>query len=252
MNKILYITAFLFVGLQVNANEALQDSIAKANQSYNNKDYKAAVKTYSSVLSLGYTSPELYYNLGNAYYKDDKIALAIVNYEKALKIRPGFDDAKYNLKMANKLIIDKIEAVPEFFLVSWFKSVVSMYSYDKWAYMSVTLFALSLILLSVYFYSHKLVLRKVSFFTAVFGFFVVVLTFWFAGKQYNYQEKTRYAIVYETAITVKSSPSDDGTDIFPLHEGTKVKMLDRVGEWVEIKIADGKQGWLNKESLLEI
>jgi len=252
MKKILILFSVLLFMFQAKASDALQDSIAKANKSYLEKDYKAAIKTYNNVISLGYASAELYYNTGNAYYKAGKITLAIVNYEKALKIDPSFSDAAYNREMANKLIIDKIEAIPEFFLTSWFKSLVSMFSYNYWAYLSVSFFALSLILLSIYFYSSKLILRKIAFFSSLLFFVFVVFTFWFASKQFKYQTVNRTAIIYETVANVKSSPSEDGTDIFPLHEGTKVEMLEEVGEWTEIRIADGKQGWLKKETLIEI
>ncbi len=252
MKKILFILLITFTAFQVNANEALQDSIKKANKSYLGKDFEAAIKTYNTVVVLGYSSPELYYNLGNSYYKSDKIALAIVNFERALKLDPGFDDARYNIEMANKLIVDKIEIVPEFFLVTWFKALISLFSFDFWAYLSVVLFGITLVLASLYFFSRKLGLRKISFFLAIISLFFVIITFVFARKRYHYQVEIRTAIVYETSITVKSSPSESGTDIFPLHEGTKVILLDDVGEWAEIKIADGKQGWLKKESLLEI
>ena len=252
MKKTLFILFAIFTAFQVNANEALQDSIKKANKSYLEKDFEAAIKTYNTVVSLGYSSPELYYNLGNSYCKADKIALAIVNFERALKLDPGFDDASYNIEMANKLIIDKIETVPEFFLVTWFKALIGLFSFDFWAYLSIISFASTLIFASFYFFSRKLGIRKISFFLTIVSLFFVIIMFVFAQKQYKYQIETRTAIIYESAITVKSSPSESGTDIFPLHEGTKVLLLEDVGEWTEIKIADGKQGWLKKESLLEI
>lgn len=252
MKKILFILLITFTTFQVNANEALQDSVAKANKLYLEKDFEAAIKTYNSVVILGYSSSELYYNLGNSYYKANKIALAIVNFERALKLDPGFDDARYNIKMANKLIIDKIDIVPEFFLVTWFKALIGLFSFDFWAYLSIFSFAITLTFASVYFFSRKLNLRKTSFFIAIISLVFVAITFLFAEKQYEYQVETRTAIVYETAITVKSSPSESGTDIFPLHEGTKVKLLEDVGEWTQIKIANGEQGWLKKENLIEI
>ena len=252
MKRILFILLIIFTAFRINANNALQDSIAKANKSYLEKDFDAAIKTYNAVVLLGYSSPKLYYNLGNSYYKSDKIALAIVNFERALKLDPSFDDARYNIEMANKLIIDKIETVPEIFLVTWFKALIGLFSFDFWAYLSVFLFAVTLIFASLYLFSRNLVLRKISFFLGLFSLFFVLLTFLFAQKQYEYQVETRTAIIYETAITVKSSPSESGTDIFPLHEGTKVQLLEDVGEWTQIKIANGEQGWLKKENIIEI
>jgi tetratricopeptide (TPR) repeat protein len=252
MKRIVLLFFVLLSILQIKANESLQDSIKKANKLYLSKNYEASAKTYNSIVKLGYQSPELFYNLGNAYYKANKIALAIVNYERALKLNPGFDDAQYNLEIANKLIIDKIEVVPEFFLTTWFKAIISVYSFNTWAYFSVFLFLLSLVFLGVYFFSKLLSFRKFSFFFALILFFLVIITFVFAQKQYQYQVKTKYAIIYETTVTLKSSPSESGTNIFPLHEGTKVQMLENVGEWTQVKIADGKQAWLKKENILEI
>jgi len=252
MKKIVLLFFVLLSVFQINASEALQDSIKKANKLYLAKNFEASAKTYNSIVKLGYESPELYYNLGNAYYKANKIALAIVNYERALKLKPSFDDARYNLDMANKLIIDKIEIVPEFFLTTWFKAIILMFSFDTWAYLSVFLFLLCLLFLGIYFFSKLLSFRKFSFFFAFFLLVMAILSFVFARKQHYYQVETKYAIIYETTVTLKSSPSESGTNIFPLHEGTKVQMLENIGEWTQVKVADGKQAWLKKESILEI
>jgi tetratricopeptide (TPR) repeat protein len=252
MKKIVVFSIILLFFGQVYANEALQDSIKIANKAYKEKNYDAAIKTYNSILKLGYISPELHYNLANAYYKSDKIALSILNYEKALKLQPTFDDARYNLEMANKLIIDKIDIVPEFFLTAWAKAFVGMFHFDVWGFMSLILFALSFVLAGIYFFIKNINLRKIAFYLGFIFLLFSLITFLSARKQYQLQVQTKYAIIYETTVTVKSSPSENGTNIFPLHEGTKVQMLENVGEWTQIKIADGKQGWLKKEEILEI
>ena len=222
---------------------------AEADSAYVRGDFHQAVVLYDSLLQLG-TSSELYYNLGNAYYRLDDITHAVLNYERALQLSPGDADIRFNLQMARSKTIDKIVPESEMFFVTWYRSLVNMASVDGWAYMALFTLALAVVLVLVYLFSSPVWLRKIGF----FGAFVALVLF-FVSNLFAWQQKQELmtqkgAIIIESAVPVKSTPAQNGTDLFILHEGTKVTIIDNsMREWKEIKVADGKQGWLETKQI---
>ena len=222
---------------------------AEADSAYVRGDFHQAVVLYDSLLQQG-TSSELYYNLGNAYYRLDDITHAVLNYERALQLSPGDADIRFNLQMARSKTIDKIVPESEMFFVTWYRSLVNMASVDGWAYMALFTLALAVVLVLVYLFSSPVWLRKIGF----FGAFVALVLF-FVSNLFAWQQKQELmtqkgAIIIESAVPVKSTPAQNGTDLFILHEGTKVTIIDNsMREWKEIKVADGKQGWLETKQI---
>lgn len=174
--------------------------------------------------------------MGNAYYKDNHYAEAILNYERALLLSPGDEDVRFNLDMAKSHITDKIEPVETFFLTMWFHSVRDSLSSNAWAVVGIVSFLLIIVCLFLYFFTRIVVLKKIGFFLGLILVLVTIIANNFAFSLKDKLTDREEAIIFAPTITVKSSPADSGTDLFILHEGTKVSVLSTVGEWSEIKI----------------
>lgn len=228
----------------VNAQEA-QSVFKKANEQYQAESYKEAVTSYNSVLEKGFTSSEVYFNLGNAYFKTNQLAKAIYSYEKALFIDPSNKDAQVNLGYANDRIVDRIKTIPMSAFEKFNNTILALFSYNGWAKITVTCSLLAGLLWIFFFFSTQSGVKKMFFTLSV-----VISTCCFIGlgiayQQYSRTQNTVNAIVFLEEVSVKEEPRDNALEVFSLHEGTKVKVLDRVGEWHKVKIVDGQVGWLS-------
>ena len=228
---------------------AQETDIKAAETAYTAEQYDKAIELYESVLRGYGDSYELFYNLGNSYYKDGKIAHAILNYERALLIKPGDSDIRFNLEMAKQQTVDKIEPLEDFFLKKWFRSVQNLVGVDSWATIGIVSFILFIGCLVLFFFSKWMRLKKTGFYLGIVLFVSVVFANIFAYNQKNELLNRNGAIVFAPTVTVKSSPDDSGTDLFVLHEGTKVFIRSSVGDWNEIVLEDGNVGWINKKDI---
>ena len=236
------VVVLLFVSLSALASSAQNKSLA--DSAYTEGNYQQAIAIYDSLLQQG-VSPELYYNLGNCYYRLDDMTHAVLYYERALKMAPGDADIRFNLQMARSKTIDKIIPESEMFFVTWYHSLVNMSSTDGWARLALIALALAVVLALVYLFSNRIWLRKIGFFGAFIVLAVFVVSNICAYSQRQATLHRRGAIIMESAVNVKSTPSKNGTDLFILHEGTKVVVTDdSMREWKEIRVADGKEGWV--------
>lgn len=222
----------------------------RANTAYVNGEFDSAISIYDSLLTAGWNGAKLYYNLGNAYYKKQQIGNAILNFNRALMLDPSDSDVRHNLAIANNYVKDNIEKVPEFFLVTWVKAWRSSLSSNAWAVTSLVLLFLTLGAVLVYLLSGRLVLRKVGFYVAIVGLFLTIFAIIFAATEKREQLHSNDAIIMISSTPVKSSPDAASKDIFILHEGTKVEIVSKLGEWCEIMIEDGNKGWI-KGSVVE-
>jgi tetratricopeptide (TPR) repeat protein len=225
---------------------------AEADSAYIRGQYQQAIKDYEMLLKQG-ASADLYYNLGNAYYRSENITRAVLNYERALLLSPGDRDVRFNLQIARAKTIDKIVPESEMFFFTWYRSLVNLMSVDAWAWTALIALALLIVLLLVYLFSERIWLRKVGF----FGGFVLLILFalsnLFAWQQKQDLLFRKGAIVISPSVTVKSTPAKNGTDLFILHEGTKVSITDGTMKgWMGIRIADGKEGWIESNMIEEI
>lgn len=251
MKKIILILSVLFwtLGSVFAASGALEQ---QAEDLYREGKYNEAAEAYHKVLESGWESAALYYNLGNCYYKLGENTRAILNYERALILNPGNGDVKYNLEMAQKAIVDKIEVLPELFLLRWYKAVVSNFSADQWAYISVGLFILCLCMVAMFFYSASVWAKKTGFFSGAILFIFTILAVSFAFKQNERVKNRDYAILTTPSVTVKGAPDNSGTSLFVVHEGLKVRVIGTLGDWYNIRLADGNEGWVLKSDLEKI
>ena len=230
---------------------AYTDSLWTAGvAAYTDGDWATAAKAWGDIRALGVESPELYYNLGNACFKQDDLAHAILNYERALKLDPSYSDARYNLAFAQEQVQDKIEAVPEFFLSIWGRKLCWLLPSDTWAALFLILLAATLGCVLLFLLGRSVAARKGGFIGGIVALVLCVLCLSFSFWQRSDYRKADSAIVTRPVTTVRSSPGQDtAKDLFVLHEGTKVKLLDTVGSWLNIELADGRQGWLPDSDL---
>ena len=220
-----------------------------ANSLYIAEKYADAELNYKKILEMGYSSPELYFNLGNTYMRLGKITDAIYYYEKAKKLIPNDNDLNFNLDFANQLIVDKIEAKSELFVFDWFQSLKQMFSSSAWAVFIIIFSWLFFGLLAFYVFFKKRFIRKFSFIGALAVLALLLLSIVLGMRKYNIEASDNTAIIYEQRINVKHSPEESGKDYVILHEGTKVEILDKIGDWLKIRLADGNVGWIKNEAV---
>ena len=224
---------------------------AMGDSAYVRQQYQQAIADYEALLKKG-VSADVYYNLGNAYYRTDNITRAVINYERALLLSPGDPDIRVNLQLARSKTIDKIIPESEMFFVTWYRSLVNIMSVDGWATMSLVSLAIAIILALCYLFSGRVWMQKTGFFGALAMIVIFGLSNLFAWQQKDQLVNRTGAIVISPAAAVKSTPANGGTDLFIIHEGTKVEITDSsMKEWKEVRIADGKEGWI-KTSMIEM
>ena len=222
---------------------------AEADSAYVNGNYQTAIQGYESLLKQG-ASAELYYNLGNAYYRTENITRAVLNYERALLLSPGDADIRFNLQLARSKTIDKIVPESEMFFVTWYRSLVNMMSVDGWGRMALVSLAIVIMLFLVYLFSARVWMQKVGFFGGFVCLLLFVVSNIFAWQQRQQLLYRQGAIVVVPSVAVKSTPAQNGTDLFVLHEGTKVIITDgSMKNWREVRLADGKKGWLESKKI---
>ena len=231
---------------------AQESTLKEAEEAYAKEDYTQAIELYESVLKSYGESAMVYYNLGNAYYKAGKVAPAILNYERALLLNPGDSDTRFNLQVARQKTVDKIEPIGEFFLTRWIGTVEDVYSADGWAKWGVASFLLFIGCLVLFFFSKWNRLKKIGFFAGICFLLISLVANLFADSQQDKLLHRADAIVFASTVTVKSSPDASGTDLFILHEGTKVTIKSTLGEWSEIQLEDGNVGWMPSKEIEQI
>lgn len=223
-----------------------------ADAEYKKGNYQQAIKDYETLLKSGVSS-ELYYNLGNAYYRTDNITKAVLNYERALMLNPADRDIRFNLQFARSKTIDKIVPADEMFFVTWYKAVVNSASVDRWASIAVFSICAVLVLLLVYLFGSRAVFRKVGFFGACFFFMLFLLGNLFAWQQKSQYDNRTGAIVVSSSVSVKATPGKSASEAFILHEGTRVEVVDKtLPGWRAVQTGDGRSGWVPVGTLEEI
>lgn len=250
MKKILLILPVLLMSLWGFAADPQMEQ--QAEQLYGEGKYADAADLYNKMLADGMESATLYYNLGNCYYKLGENTRAILNYERSLLLDPGDAMARYNLKMAQHAIVDKIEVLPELFLVRWYKATETYFSADQWGYISVALFIVFLIMAALFFYSPSIGVKKTGFIVGIIVFFLTLGSVFFAMRQGSRISEREYAIITTPSVTVKGAPDNSGTSLFLVHEGLKVRVVGELGSWYNIRLADGNEGWVAKSDLEKI
>ncbi len=212
-------------------------------------DYSGALEEWLAIYKTGYSSAPLCYNIGNAYFKLNDIPGSILFYERALLLDPTDEDINYNLQIARTRVVDRLEEIPELFFVRWFDVVSLMFASNVWAVLSIVSFLLCLVLLSVYFFTSNYKMKVAAFWVALALLLFASSSLASSIRSKNLVYHNDSAIIFSPQVRGKSSPDDSGNDLFVLHEGTKVEVTDKVGEWLEIRLSDGNKGWVPASSL---
>ncbi|MFM2224789.1 MAG: hypothetical protein RJA07_991 [Bacteroidota bacterium] len=249
MKKIV-LFVFLFIGYQYAKADKANTLWQLANHAYQNKNYTAAINLYDSMIQQHIDNAELYYNAGNAYFKNHQMGMAVWCYEKAHQLAPNDEDVETNLKISNLRLIDKFEATPDFFLFLYWKNILHFFSSDTWCIIGISFLWIMLIgwLLYYFSFSYTAVGKWLIWLGLVLG-----ILFSFIGWQSNLLSvNTKSAIIISSNSTIKAAPDVSSTDLFILHEGTKVLELKLSNGWRNIRLSDGKVGWCLTSDLKEI
>ena len=216
----------------------------KANLAYTDEKFDEAINLYSSILDEGYVSSELYFNLGNAYFKSNDLPNAIYNYEKSLQLNPSDKDTRENLEIANSQIIDKVDDVPESNIKTFFYNVTHMMTLGAWAWLSISLSILFGVFMVFYFRSSQIKRKRFNFSLSI-GFFVLAIaSLWFGRFQQQLLEEESFAIVFENQLSVLSEPNPRSEINFELNQGTKVSLGSTFRDYIQIELPDGSKGWV--------
>ncbi len=243
---------FLFFSTTLMAQDGNgQQLFDEANTAYNNGDFEAAIDGYTKIEDMGQESAMLFFNKGNAYYKLKNYPMSILYYEKALALEPNNEDIKTNLQIANLTKVDKIDPLPQPVFQRWWESVKNSLAPNAWAWLTVALLALSLAFLLIFFLSRVPALRKTGFFVSLVFMVAFVLSVVFAALSRHDSLTHDDAIIITPSVTMMSAPVRSGEELLVLHEGTKVKVIDKIDEWNKVRLADGNIGWIKAEDMSE-
>ena len=226
------------------------DKFTKANNLYNDSKYEKSIEVYFEILDSGVHSSELYYNLGNSFYKLNDIPNSILFYEKSLKLNPTDKDIINNLKMVNNAIIDDITKIPEPFFDNQLNKISNNLSYSNWGLISLIISFLFLLLFIFYFFSKEPIVKRTSFTLLFVLLFLIGITTKISLHAYEKNHLEKYAIIFSSKIEIKSEPNERSENLLILHMGTKVKIIDSFNDkWVKIKLVNGQEGWINNNEI---
>ena len=220
-----------------------------ATKSYNDGNYKEAIEHYLKILETGEHSVAVYFNLGNSYYKLNQIAPSIYYYEKALLLKPNDTEVKNNLGYAQNMTLDAIEKIPETGFFNIYKKITNLLCFDQWAYVSIVFMLLFVVLYIVFYYLRYTTQKRVAFISSIICLIITIVAFVFALLEYKYFNIEQPAIVFSEESIIKSEPNNRSEEVFRLHQGTKVNVLDRLSDWEKIQLVDGKTGWILAEDI---
>ncbi len=222
------------------------DEIFKeANTLYKEHKYEEALQKYKSIEEKGFVAEDLYYNMGNVYYKLEEIAPAILYYKRALKLDPNLDDAKFNLKMAQQRTADKIEKLPVTFFAKFWNWLANILTVHQWAIFSVLMAFFTAISFIFYFFAKSSFIKRISFVKSITFLSLMIISLIIAHQQDIWEKSNKEAVVMTENSYIKIAPNENSGDKFILHEGTEVLVVDQVDDWYRIKLADGKVGWIH-------
>lgn len=232
--------------------DSLKHSIESGNQYYQEGKYQDAIDSYLFVIDQKYENANLFYNLGNAYYKINEPAKAILWYERALVLNPSNEDIKHNIAFVNQKLEDKIEIIPKLFITEWYLGVAYSLTSNQWAVLSIVACFLLTLSVLIFLFLRRGIVKSASFFTGILFLITVIFSVHFAYKISHKNEKDPEAIVMRSVLTGKSTPDEAGNDLFVIHQGIKVIITDQLNDWIEIKLSNGEKGWVRYTDIEKI
>lgn len=248
MRKLLYILLLWipFVGIDAKVTKQMADA------EYQKGNYQMAISQYEELLKTG-VSAEVYYNLGNAYYRSGDITKSVLAYERAKKLAPGDKDVRFNLEFVRSKTTDKIVPENEIFFVTWYHQLANACSSNTWSWVAFVLFITSLVLAGCYLFGTGMTVIKTGFYGAVVCLIISLVMMLFSWQQKSDMDNHDGAVIIQSVVNVKKTPAANSANEMILHEGTKVDIIDRsMKGWLQIHLADGREGWLKPASVEEI
>jgi tetratricopeptide (TPR) repeat protein len=230
----------------------IDEQMLQGGEYYRNGEFDNAIKIYEELISDGYEGISLYFNLANSYYRIGQLGYAVLNYERALKLSPSDEDVKHNLAFANLSTIDRIQPLPTFFLFEWWESILTSLTVNGWTYLAYIFFILLIILIVIYFFAKTTFQQKLILFSGLGMLAIFLMLISLLIVKINREENVIEGVVIEQSLTVKTSPDPKSTDAFVIHEGLKVNLEDQLDEWIKIRLADGKVGWVENDAVERI
>lgn len=250
MKKLLFLVLILSSNFMV--AQTSKELFENANTLYKEAKYQEAINLYEKIEKNNHVSAELYFNLGNCYYKLNKVAPTIYNYEKALKLQPLHREATNNLVFAKRLTLDAIEELPKTFLQKIDINYIKKLTYNQWAIVVVVFSFVASLLFLLFYFAETPSRKRWYFVTSSLSFLMLFIAIGITINQFNFSKKNVKAIIFSEKTTIQDAPTVNSNTVFTLHEGTKVTILDSVDNWKKIKLADGKTGWIISTELKEI
>ncbi len=248
--KISILTLFFLVVASVGSFANPSMELQKANELYAKKNYSEAIIIYEKIIANSNESASLYFNLGNAYFKNGEIEKAIINYERAKRLSPNDEDINFNLELSYSRIADKIEPLPEFIFIKIWNSIVNLLGERGWAITSMVIWFFTFSSLFWFLMTRTILGKKLSFLFFIIFFFSSIIIGIAGYSSLNRLSDSKQGIIFNTNVDVKSSPDEAGQTLFVIHKGTKINMIDKVDGWVKIKLVNGNTGWL-RENVFE-
>ena len=242
----------LFLNITTAFCSNLDDSLKQAGEYYRSAEFDKAISIYEQLRSEGYEGTSLYFNLANSYYRIGKLGYAILNYERALKISPTDEDVKHNLAFANLSTVDRIQPLPTFFLFEWWQTLLTSLSVNGWTYSAYFFYIALMVLVVLYFFARTISQQKLILFSGLGTLLILGVIISLLIVKINQEQTLISGVVIEQSVTVKTSPDPKSTDAFVIHEGLKVNLEDRLDAWVKIRLADGKVGWIENNTVEKI
>ena len=246
----LIFTAVLLLNTKSKA-ETTQQMFEQGNNAYAKGKYVDAILEYKKILTKGECSGELYFNLGNAFYKIDSIPQSILYFEKAKVLLPNDDDLNANLKLANAKTTDKIESIPQLFILNWYQNFLHTFTTSAWAWLSI-LFAFIAFTLFWFFVKTKAqVMKRLYFFVGAFSLILCIVNVFVASAAHD-ANTTHRGVVFTPSVTLKSEPNATSTSLYVIHEGATCKIMEELNNWLRVRLDNGNEGWLTKPDVREI
>ncbi|MCM4154888.1 tetratricopeptide repeat protein [Gramella sp. AN32] len=249
MKKFIFYTLLFISGCMFSQNEKLFE---EGNKAYQQGKYEVAVSKYEQIIDKGEASADLYYNLGNAHYKLNHIAPSIFYYEKALQLKPGDNDIQNNIKFAKNMAIDDIETVEKTGLSESWNNLVRSFSFSTWAWLAILFSVLFVAMFLLYYFSGRSVFKRIYFGLSMLAILLCITSVFIGFQQKSSIEDNEFAIVFSEEAEVRDEPNLRGNASFTLHEGTKARLLEDYQQWYKIELANGAQGWIDREHIRKL
>lgn len=250
MKKFINIFLLAFVAYAAVAQDI--SSFSKGNALYQKGLYDQALQQYKNIVNSGKHSADLYYNMGNCFFKKNEIPQAILYYEKAKLLSPSDEDINFNIKLANLRVVDKVMPVPKVFYQQWIDNIAVWFSARAWSWILIMWVCLACSSVVVFYGTYFPWLKRTAFFTFIVSLLFIITSFAMAEKQHRQELGKNYAIIFSPSVAIKSSPDEASTDLFILHEGTKIKLDDNIGDWYKVRLSNGNVGWIKQSNFKEI